>query len=217
MEISETLRSVAVRFLTTETPETLFITDLVEGIRNRYSFFEVPRKADEINPQAGIQFQLGRFENALIGKLVIYDQGVSAESPVPTEILDAFLDDLASWTTSEFGVTHRAMEPVPRSYLSSIEVQPTFDFASLFKEVSPLPLALTKMLTDEGFTLPSYEFNGFSLHVDGDTEETKPLRPGKFVFERRAGRDFSENVYYSEAPTTTANHLRLLELLEASL
>jgi len=215
MKVNSILRGVAIHFVTTEIPPDLFITDLVHGIQQRYRFFEVPTKASELDPSSGVQFQLGKFRDTIITKLSIYENGFSAEAAADTATVDEFLDDIASWSASEFAVTNKAIDPVSRVYLSSLEVESDIDFSPQLDKLAAVRRTLHEMLTSDGFTIEPYDFNGFSLQVDHQPEP-KPLRPSRFAFERRVGRPFSENIYYSEAPLSTQNHLRLLEKLEAS-
>jgi hypothetical protein len=218
VELRAIIRSVVIRFAQTEAPaDPFYITGIVEAIRQRYEFFEVPTKVGDLDPKAGVQFLVGRFEGSVIAKMVIYENGISAEGPVNTDVLDKFLDDIFAWTTAEFGVSHQDNSSVRRTYLSGIEVVPDMTLEKWAIPLDELRTTLTSMLTDQGFEIPPYEFNGFSLHMDGAETESMPLRPVRFVFEHRAGHPYGDNVYFSECPTTTDQHLRLLGVLERSV
>lgn len=80
----------------------------------------------------------------------------------------------------------------------------------------PIRSTLSAGVQAQGFKVAPYERAGFSFQTDGEKAQPEGLKPGRFVLERRAGRGFDEDIFYSEAPLSTAAHRDLLELVEAS-
>jgi hypothetical protein len=59
------------------------------------------------------------------------------------------------------------------------------------------------------------EYRPTTTYFDVDPVEHKTRRkPNRFTLERRIGLPFSQNVYYSQAPLKSDDHLKLLSDLE---
>lgn len=63
---------------------------------------------------------------------------------------------------------------------------------------------LTEMVTGYGFTVAPHQFT--VLIAATDQEIANPTKPGRFLFDRREGKPFSSDIYFSEAHVTTAEH-----------
>ena len=214
MEILETLRSVAARFAVIDVSSGILITDIVDGLRERYRFFQIPDRVSELDPTQGIKFEMGRFRDIAIDRLEIFDSGIVAHGKSDSNVLDEFLDDFEGFATEMFSMKFPPSSPVSKIYLTAFEVKMDHELSSLVRPLAKLEKAFTGFVQDQGFTLPAYGLGGFTIQTDGGETEPKPLVPGKFVFERRVGKAFSENLYFSDAPLATDRHKDLLEMLE---
>jgi hypothetical protein len=215
MEVLSVIRGTAIHFQAMESPVDLFITDVVDELRRRYRFLEVPSRADEIGADKVLRFGLGRFEAATIEKLEVYDTGLVARGAVETEVLDRFLEDVSGWASGTQHVKIDPSQPVARGYLSTLEVTPTLDLSKWTKGLDAFREMLSTMVAAQGFSIEPYEM--VSMAMQSDKEKAHPLHPGRFVLERRAGRPFDDNVFFSEAPVATSDHKKLLDLLETLL
>jgi len=215
MEILNIIRGTAIHFQMMETPVELFITDLVEELRRRYRFFEAPCKADEIDPEKGLRFALGRFEGATIDSLEVFNSALVVRGPAATEILDRFLEDISNWATETLHVTIAPSQPVARAYNSTLEVSASFDLLRWHKRLDAFREMLGEMVSRQGFDVAPYEAIGMAMHTE--KERAVPLQPAKFTLERRVGHHYGENIFFSEAPVATADHKKLLDSLETLL
>ena len=184
--------------------------DLTKGIAGKYKFWESPQKVTDYNLETGIHFLNGYFENVLIDKFAIFSNGFLFEGKVATELLEAFADDVIAFITQETGI---ALQPDIRdTFHSSIEVSANLKMSSKFKQFSALGEAIAKTLKSYGHETPDYQISLIGLHCDvwGATG----YRPTPFTFDRRAGSAHDKNLYFSSAPLKTADHLKILEMLE---
>ena len=212
MNIVTTLRGVVVHFQKMEYPTNLFITDLIGEVQRRYRFLEAPNKAEGIDLEKGLHFALGIFEGTTIDALDVFADGLTARASAKTDVIDRFLTDLSEWASKTLHVSIQAAEPVAKGYLSTLEVSPSKDLAIWANGMTSLGQMLDAMLVVQGFAIAPYQTIGLAMHADKKT--AWPLHPAKFLFERRIGQSYDDNVFFSEAPVPTSDHIKLLEQLE---
>lgn len=216
MELIQPLSTTAVRLVTaTQTGGSGFIPDAIRAAKERYRFWQVPQTMEEYTRKQGAEFRTGYFQGNTIGLLRMFSDGILAEGNVHSAVLDDFLDDVLDWASSAFGVTYVTRLPVSRAYTSTVEVETNASVGRYAAGLTEVASLLTSMLDQAGFEMSPYEFT--ALIATTDPTKTTTIQPGRFVFERRAGRSFDSNVYFSEAPVSTENHMLLLERLEAVL
>lgn len=215
MEITKNLQSSVVRFLSYKNADNLFVPDFISGIQRKYEFWEVPRNFVEFNLETGAKFSTGRFGDTNISALQLYRNGIFAESHASTSSIDFFVDDLLSWVQSEFQIECLISEPVKRRYFSSTEVKTSIDFSSKFARLDKVSKMLSKMANDTGVAVATYEFSGLTINAEPNPRNV--VQTGKFLFERRQGEKYEDNIFYSEAPVTSEQHKELLYELGRSL
>lgn len=215
MEITDIIRGSVVHFQAMDSPPNLFITDVVDELRRRYRFLEVPSKADEIDPEKGLRFALGKFEEATIEHFEVYNDALVARGPVATDVLDRFLEEISKWAVDELGITITTPQPVARASVSTLEVSSSLDLLKWINKLDAFREMLGSMVANQGFDFPPYEVASIAMHTD--KEKALPLQPARFLLERRVGHPYEDNVFFSEAPVATADHKKLLDLLETLL
>jgi len=214
MELITPLTSTAIRFLTEKTIGSAHAPVFVEGLKDRYQFWEAPKGPADFTLDTGVKFAYGRFQKQLINTVQIFSNGVSAQGNTNTQILSDLIDDLLGWVKESYGSEFVSAEPVSTVFTSSIEVRVDPDFAARFEALIRLD-RIAKILSDYGLTVSPYTVSSIALQTDPPT--AKPFQPGRFVLERRANIPFERNIFYSEAPVSTEQHLDLLAELERSL
>lgn len=212
MKISRPLISIAIRFLQADGDNKVFIPDAIRTLQDRYRFWRVPQTMEEYSQSTGAEFSSGIFEGVPVNSFRIYANGIRAEAEADTIFLDRFLDDVIE-VAKGLGLKYRPSAPVARIYTSSLEVAADIGFTERYAELSQLWQRLTTMVAGYGITLSTYQLATMAAHSDPTV--ATPIQPGRFIFERRAGHPFGENLFYSEAPVSTNEHLELLEILEA--
>ena len=216
MELVKSLATSAVRFIAAPSgTDHVFVPDLAHGVQERYRFWEGPKTIEEFNLNTGARFKTGVFGQTKINALTIYSNGISVEGHAHTDALDAVVDDIISWAESTFDVEFVATEPLAKGFTSSVEVLADPVLLKHFVRLAPVMERLTLMVASYGFTLATYQTTG--LIAQSEPSMGKPITPGRFIFEHRAGTILDSGVFYSEAPLSTSHHMELLDLLEATL
>jgi hypothetical protein len=193
----------------------LYLPSLIAAAAERYKFAGTPTISDAL--QQGAKFSEGLLligdQTIVIRQLGIYNDGVIVVA-FNTDESDLILEDLVSWATQIF----KLREPITRMrrvYVSSVVVE--FDipierpFRALSKFVKTYEAAL-KSAYD--WVLP---VEPTRIAFGADPTKMPQHRSADFLIERRAGRPFSEDRYFSTVPLQTSAHLDLLVCLENSI
>lgn len=186
-------------------------------IGKKYDFSIGPNAADLVvarEKNQPIKYFQGSFKpkkgDAVGVDLLIYRDGIVADTRSSTDDSNAFVDDLLTWASSEFGLLPHA-EVVRNKYFVS-DVHVTSDhFLSV---LNPKLVNFAKTITG-GAKIPGADFELGAIGFWPD--QNLPYQPIPFRFERAQGFPFSDMRYYSQAPLETDVHLSLLEKLEALL
>ncbi len=216
MELTSIINSQVLRFSTLAAPSLIFLPDLVRRLQEEFRFAEVPAKAVEFNTEEGMTLKLGFFEKATISQLKIYRNGMLAEGPRTTEDLEKFLDRVEKILGETFGATYTAVSATPKLYFSSVECRVLPTAVAGIDVLKPVRDRLTAAVRAYGVQTEDYDVTSVILAAD-QTKTPGDAKPQRFVFERRAAHPFESNLFYSEAPLTTREHLALLLDLEATL
>ena len=213
MRLIQELQTRALRFINPTDARKSFAPDVVAAIRDRYRFWEYPTKPSEFNlDDAGGAFSVGLFDGNTIEALRLFRTCAIAEGTCNTSMLDRFLDDLFAMAQTDLGLDLECSSPVSRAYLSAVEIELAPSLAQSLNVAARVGETLHRHVAALGFSTSAFELSGFALQAD--PLKSTPLRPSKFLFERRADRPFESNIFYSEAPLPTDQHLEVLQEME---
>ena len=180
----------------------------------RYDFRKYPEKADEFDEEKGVKFEMGRWQDAVITQLVMYNNGILVDTMSSTDNAEAMLTDAMIWAAESFGLTYRPDMLNRKVYVSELLFRSEVTLEALNPALKGLWKRLSNYLSEkEGHTL-TLEPIGIVCGVD--TLKIK-MPPATFRVERLADTPFSEMKYYSQAPLPTAEHIKFLEDFEAAL
>ena len=193
----------------------IYIPNAVAKFQQRYSFIEVPEPPSYFNPEGGIKFKHGKFEDISIAELSLYPDGIVANSSVPVEVIERFVDDVVRWTEDALQSEEISSLPSVKLFDSQIIVQSTNELGSTLQKFEGLGRKISNLLDQYGTVTKPYTTSGIELH--NDEPDAGMYRTSKFIFERRANEPFSRGLYFSTAPLRTNDHLELLNLLEKAL
>lgn len=189
----------------------LYVPDAIAKMAQRYSFVKTPSVDQQAFP---LTFGIGKFRETQITELGIFNDGVIVSAASDTDVIDAFIDDLLTWTKKEFHLVALDTIAHDKFYESNVVVQSTVDLSATLGPTIELKDHISAALTSAGIAAP--------LHLSGvlfdfDTADfmgkRKPLR---FVIDRRIGVVFSQKLFFSQGPFKTKDHLKVLSSLEAS-
>jgi len=197
-----------------------YLPDLINAVKERYGFVRVPELIVdlEVSDTHPATFQHGKFVNdersILIKQLDVYTNWVIATTESSTSDADAFLSDITAWFSSSY---FTVVSSPYVTYLSQLEVvlDASFGKAATFFNQARVTFANALASYQEKLP-PDVEMSGFSLHYD-TTKRPNDLAASAFTIERRVGRSYGDNVYFTQAPLTTSDHIEVLREIETGL
>ena len=190
----------------------VYIPNALANFQQRYSFIEVPEPLSYLNPEEGIKFKHGKFEDISIAEISLYPDGIVANSSAPVEVIERFVDDVVRWTEDALQAEEISSLPSVKLFDSQVIVQSAIEYGSTLQKFEGLGRKISNLLDRYGTVTKPYKISGIELH--NDEPDAGMYRTSKFTFERRANQPFSRNLYFSTAPLRSKDHLELLALLE---
>jgi hypothetical protein len=157
----------------------------------------------------------GIFEGVGINEFTMYQDGMVVSSRANTDLLDAFIEDLLVWARNELGLVETGVPPRERHYESALVVTLEIDVSAAFPWMQKLNATLTERQVNYG--LRPFDFSFGAISVANDPLTYGGRRPIPFTIARRVNVPFEADTYYATAPLKTADHLAVLEALEADL
>lgn len=186
---------------------------MAAALVDRYSFAGTPTSLADLtaNPT---EFSHGVFEKISIEKLDVYNDGVVVSARAPSDLLEAFLEDLIHWIYDDFGLEIWVSREVTRNYHSELVVELDPNVMNVLDQLNGIGERLSKMLAENSGMRIDYHPLGFSYSSDQASNDG--FIPSSFRLERRLASEFKLNQFVSSAPLTTSQHLELLEFIEAT-
>lgn len=218
MKPTGSLKARSIRFVKSGPIKDMSVSlfDVAKKLEARYKFLESPQTVSAYDFSKGVTFSGGEYgKGRAITKFQIYENGLLSESGEGTEFCDEFFDDVLDWANKEFGLVISEQTNLGRVYHNEIEFESILPLEKLFGPISFISQKMPELLLSYGQQKHLYEFTGLVCDVDS-TKIAQPL-PTQFALERRVGRAYDENLYYSRAPLRTRDHIELLEGLEREL
>jgi hypothetical protein len=194
--------------------------DLINFVGGLYNFSVKPQippaMAGQVFPV--LLFQAGKAliaDSAYpINQIAVVQNGdiVTASS---TEVADLILDDYVSKLDSGLGYKIAASKHSKKMYVSNMVVQFDRPIERPDSLISKIGNLLNQKIPrpDKPFNLKRLAFGaGDFMAMQLPTIEA--IENADFIIERRAAADYSENIYFSSAPVTTNEHLKILAQIE---
>jgi hypothetical protein len=186
----------------------LYIPDAITKLKERYSFVKVPNP-DQIFP---LSFSIGKFRDAQIAEFSIYNDGFIVSSSSDTDLLDGFIDDLLAWAAKELSFEPLTGTTPEKYYESGIIVKAEGDLTSSTSTRLDVRSVVAPAMKAANISAP-LKLSG--IIFDFDTKDILGKRkPFRLIIDRRIGVAFSENIFYSQAPFRTKDHLEILASFE---
>jgi hypothetical protein len=211
MKVINVLFGQTIRLLKISGPGggTIYGRNLARECENRYGFLQGPRELKDFNASEGITFLHGYFQNrVVIDRFQVFTGGVLVEAKADTDALDAFLDDVTQWVQQP-GVAQVEQNPMdPRFYTSHLEVQSTVLLNQAFNEFHSFGRDMADLLRGYNQVTPDFSLIGLMIG---------PGPGGSSLFRYEARVERPPGFYFTTAPLRTADHVRMLDSLEAIL
>ncbi len=180
----------------------------------RYQFAIYPKSIEDMVGDK-IQFGQGTFGETRIDLLEIFQDGIVVTAKSPTKGIEAFIEDLITWGTEEFGLKKIETYNVNLAYESHLLIKSDKPILSVLEPLKNVQLLVKEMLFAS--TKIDADFDHFGFNLSADPTNIAGMKPARFTLERKIGAAFDRNLYFSVAPLKTSDHLKVLEVLESSL
>lgn len=227
MKINSNLQGRAVALINIDEwlpREGFYLPDALPLVAQRYEFATIPSLSNSITKakDEGFKFETGKLkllgEQYYIHDFTIWSDGLVVSANT-TDSAEAFLDDLLTWGNQELGFRVLLSMVGKRLYLSQLAIE--FDHAPAEKLLTLHPVfaaynaALQRVYSHE---FPPVEISSMKFDYDRAIAPNAFRVLGNFIIERRENHRFTEdNIFFSQAPLTTAEHIKLLEDFERLL
>jgi hypothetical protein len=200
----------------------LVIADLIGFLGNTYKFAVRPQLPPGISPSIirNFVFQAGELlkgnDKFAIANLVIWPNGESITA-ASTDIADLIMNDYMERLDNVFKFRYNSAK-IQRLYLSNIVIEFEATIADKIESLGKI-----KAILNREIHRPEIPFDVKRLTFGYGDVDVQPalsldaISKADFVLERRAGEPYSRNRYFSAAPVSTAEHVRILELIEQAL
>jgi hypothetical protein len=218
MELVSIIQSTAIRFSSPKNEGGIFLPDLFEALRLSFKFVEYPRSVTDYNLTDGVTLNYGVHNGVVIKTFKLYSNGMFISGMNTTDQLDEILDVVQGLFQTRFGTTLVPSEPVHKLYSSQLEVRAPSYSPEPTDELRAISDKLTATMRGYGLDVAGgYGLSGFTMAADPLAPSLGGVKAARFLFERRADRPYSENIFFAEAPLQTKEHLEVLGDLEAIL
>jgi hypothetical protein len=192
----------------------IYLPDLVDLVRHRYRFLSFP--TDYVGgTKDGVKFGTGAFrvgeKTIEIKRFDIYSDGLFAAA-LTTDDVDMFLYDFIGVAADYINIVEAKFAPT-RTYGSAVVVDFDVSIDAFIKQHETISSILSSSYTK--MTGRDCTYQGYRLAWMSDPADLPPHTHTQFSIERRAGVPYSENRYYSVASLSTAEHLSVLQQIEA--
>jgi len=196
-----------------------FIPDLFAWLTERYQFRTFPKSPSDLDETKGLAFKegTGRTDEGdpINFELTIYNDGVIANTWSSTRYTDAFIEQVLSGASKQFGLAYTPTMFRSKTHISELVFRMDRSLTDLDRRLNDFARELTKAFaTESNLKFGPFIFSGLSFAIDSSSTS---LKPASFAIERRIGAPFSENRFYSKSPLHTDNHLAALNAFELLL
>ena len=193
-------------------PKGVFLRPAAIALKARYNFL----KSSLDSPQSDSKQANELSDGGFVGKtgpvqilsMKIHDDGIVVDTRSSTDDGDAFLEDVTSWVSKEYGLPSHTDLPIRRIYASELNVIFEKTPPLLNPKLAPFFKAVSSAISDENTG------NADLMALYLSTDQTRSKSPRVFRIDRETNTPYDENRYYSFSPTKTDIHLKLLEQLE---
>jgi len=194
---------------------SLYFPEALPKIIERYGFVKYPQPVDIVNSPTEAVFEHGQFEKSVIQRFSVHNDGFIVESLAGTDKAEAFLDDFAEWIEDEFDAIFPPTSESYRIFDSHLVVEMNIDIGKRMEFFAFISDIINAYISQYNAGTPNYEPTG--IYISADRTINKSFNTEAFRLERRIGKPFKKNIYFSSGPLRTRDLLRLLQQIEDSL
>jgi len=189
--------------------------EITSALTEKYGFIGVPKGDDYVKAtDNGLTYELGAWNGIKILRFGIYPGVIALDTGSSTDDSQRALAEILEWSTTALNTAYQPSMMKSLGYLSQITFRSNVPLIRINPKLEHIAGRISESVSKRAEFEFHYSFGG--LVLDYDTTNIK-RSASPFTLERRADTPHSENIYYSQAPLPTDEHLNLLEECEAAL
>lgn len=210
MELIAIIIGESSKLITVKKKGGLYFPKLREILNTQYGFMKYPDTLEEFDIIKGITFSHGKFKNdKAIQTLILQENAIVASGQLNTIEVEEFIDEVMNIFNENFGYVFEKSRLT--HYLSRLEIHSDVDLLPTVEhQFVAERLNQNSNLKDGNLG----DFTSTGMRIDCEILEHSTLRPYSFILLRKPNRPHSENIYHSDAPLPTDDHLDLLKSYE---
>lgn len=188
----------------------IFLPDIAKAIADQYKFVTTPKTVEDFQSTEGIKFEYGAYNGIIVNEFLLFNDGLYCKANVHTDKIVEFGDDVIRFLKDQFKLSFDEIE-TRWLFNSVVEVELRQGFDGLVSPLAAIAAKVRDLISAKEIHTSNYQFSGFAMGGEGSGE----IKPGRFTLERRAGSAIAANLFFSEAPLSTSEHLQIISEIEA--
>jgi len=193
----------------------IYLPALMASLVKKCQFLKSPSSSKEFNLPDGVAFETGVFDGITIKKLAVFPLVIHLDADDSTDRAQTALLGLLQWAKEECGLRYSPGMITRWAYVSDVVFQTDFPLLKkVNKSLNSISSKISEIVRGNLKEELNYEPAKFWLAHDPNDRSTS-IAP--FTIEHRLLSLFEENIFYSEAPVPTKDHLSLLSELETAV
>ena len=192
-----------------------YLPDAAKKVVEEYQFLDYPKEISQFfptEPNSPIEFRHGKIvidsKVIVVDLLQVYPAGLQVVTQTNTSNALAAVDHIAAWGIRTFDLKLETVR-APGFY-SQLHIRFEKPLPDMFPKLNAIASEISNKHPDVIDFRPQYELA--ALHFA--YEPKAKIDPVIFRIERVGNVSFSENLYYSDAPLSTEDHISVLEDFE---
>jgi hypothetical protein len=189
---------------------------VIEGITKKYQFVKAPQNLADLVEKKALSFTAGTFLNpkgvSVLVTLNIYPDGFVVDTMSSTNDSTAFLAELMTWLTKEFGL--QVPPNIRKGFVSQIDFECDVPMTKLNSKLEQFIKSIESVVRTADRKAWHFDVGAINFWTE-DVSSTSA--PAMVKFERKISAPFAANHYFSQAPVETDSHKQLLDEFESIL
>ena len=187
------------------------ISDCVQPLVGYFDFQKFPTKPEDFDLDKGVTFESGKAGEFLVQSLTIYGGAISLDTLATTDESTRILLEMLQWGKESLGLSFRPSMIRRFGYISHLAFRSDIPLLKLHSSPAQKLAEKITSVTDETFGGLTYQPHQLWI---GHDPLVRKHSIASFVLVHRGNTRFDENVFWSEAPLQTKQHIQFVKEFE---
>jgi hypothetical protein len=187
------------------------LADCIGPIVTEWGFQQFPSKPEDFDLDKGVRFESGMANGLLIDSLVIYGGAIVIDTLASTDDSKRLIVSLLEWARDKFGASYEERLIRRWGHISDIVFRSDIPLIRVYSSPLVELARKTSAITEEVFDGLEYEPSQIWI---GHDPLLRNSAIASFIIQHRANTPFKDNIFFSEAPLPTHQHIQFLREFE---